>query len=238
MSRFKPISVSYTMMDTKKHTDEGRVITLEFELFYLVAVYVPCSSDDERSTYRRDSWEPDMLLHINYLREKKSVILTGDLNVAHNNIDVYNPISCAKRAGFLPWERALFDQILDHGWIDVYRQVNPTVTNKFSWYGYMINPDKRRRNGLRLDYFLCDIGLLDMVRGCDVLNEVVGSDHCPVHLVLEVPVKETEISEKTDPVVEAMITIQENKDATKQPETMAEKTIEIDTANHPENHLS
>ena len=198
LSKILPISCKYGI-GIEEHDGEGRVVTLEFEDFYLVSVYVPNSGDRaSRLPYRTKKWDPDFKSFLENLRKSKSVLLVGDLNVAHKNIDVHDPVSCAKYPGFLPQERKEFNKYFEAGWIDIYRQLNPSQV-KYSFFNYFLNKTERTK-GLRIDYFLSDQKILERVIHADILEDVKGSDHVPIHLKLK-PV-EREPNESSEKVQE------------------------------------
>jgi exodeoxyribonuclease III len=188
LSKFKPMTVICDM-GVAKHDNEGRVITLEFEKFNLVAVYVPNAGDEcKRLGYRCDEWEPDFRNFLSDLRKKKPTILAGDLNVAQHNIDVYNPKQKRGSACFTDEERAEFEKMRSDGWIDVYRTLHPEEVG-YTYYGYRTNKFKRS-SGLRIDYFMCCPNTMPMATKCEPRPEVLGSDHAPLHLHLNFAPKE------------------------------------------------
>ena len=184
-TKIPPLACTYDI-GIEKHDKEGRVITHEYEDFYLVAVYVPNSGDDgKRLKYRTCEWDPDFRDYLNKLRKHKSVLLVGDLNVARENIDVFNPERCSKFSGFLKEERDEFEKFFADGWIDIFRRKRPNEA-KFSFYNYFINQGMRKL-GLRIDYFLSDQKIFDRVSDVQILDSVVGSDHVPIQLKLQPP---------------------------------------------------
>lgn len=181
-TRVKPISVSNDV-GIDEHDHEGRVITMEFYDFYLVCVYVPNSQDElKRLTYRM-KWEDDFRSYVSGLAEKKGVVICGDLNVAHNDIDIKNPASNRHNAGFTDEERGKFNALLDAGFVDSWRMLNPD-TVKYSWWSYRFKA-RERNAGWRIDYFIVSESMKDRISGAEIHNEIFGSDHCPVELDLK-----------------------------------------------------
>lgn len=181
-TRIKPLSVS-NGIGIDEHDHEGRVITMEFDDFYLVCVYVPNSQDElKRLTYRM-KWEDDFRSYVSGLAEKKGVVICGDLNVAHNDIDIKNPASNRHNAGFTDEERGKFNALLDAGFVDSWRMLNPD-TVKYSWWSYRFKA-RERNAGWRIDYFIVSESMKDRISGAEIHNEIFGSDHCPVELDLK-----------------------------------------------------
>lgn len=181
-TRVKPLSVSNNI-GIDEHDHEGRVITMEFDDFYLVCVYVPNSQDElKRLTYRM-KWEDDFRSYVSGLAEKKGVVICGDLNVAHNDIDIKNPASNRHNAGFTDEERGKFNALLDAGFVDSWRMLNPD-TVKYSWWSYRFKA-RERNAGWRIDYFIVSESMKDRISGAEIHNEIFGSDHCPVELDLK-----------------------------------------------------
>lgn len=181
-TRVKPISVSNDI-GIDEHDHEGRVITMEFDDFYLVCVYAPNSQDElKRLTYRM-KWEDDFRSYVSGLAEKKGVVICGDLNVAHNDIDIKNPASNRHNAGFTDEERGKFNALLDAGFVDSWRMLNPD-TVKYSWWSYRFKA-RERNAGWRIDYFIVSESMKDRISGAEIHNEIFGSDHCPVELDLK-----------------------------------------------------
>lgn len=181
-TRIKPLSVSNDI-GIDEHDHEGRVITMEFDDFYLVCVYVPNSQDElKRLTYRM-KWEDDFRSYVSGLAEKKGVVICGDLNVAHNEIDIKNPASNRHNAGFTDEERGKFNALLDAGFVDSWRMLNPD-TVKYSWWSYRFKA-RERNAGWRIDYFIISESMKDRISGAEIHNEIFGSDHCPVELDLK-----------------------------------------------------
>lgn len=181
-TRIKPLSVSNDI-GIDEHDHEGRVITMEFDDFYLVCVYVPNSQDElKRLTYRM-KWEDDFRSYVSGLAEKKGVVICGDLNVAHNDIDIKNPTSNRHNAGFTDEERGKFNALLDAGFVDSWRMLNPD-TVKYSWWSYRFKA-RERNAGWRIDYFIVSESMKNRISGAEIHNEIFGSDHCPVELDLK-----------------------------------------------------
>ena len=181
-TRIKPLSVSNDI-GIDEHDHEGRVITMEFDDFYLVCVYVPNSQDElKRLTYRM-KWEDDFRSYVSRLAEKKGVVICGGLNVAHNDIDIKNPASNRHNAGFTDEERGKFNALLDAGFVDSWRMLNPD-TVKYSWWSYRFKA-RERNAGWRIDYFIVSESMKDRISGAEIHNEIFGSDHCPVELDLK-----------------------------------------------------
>lgn len=203
LSKVKPISVSYDM-GIEKHDSEGRVITLEFEKFFLVAVYVPNVGDMcKRLKYRCEDWEPDFRKFLAELRKKKPTILAGDLNVAQHNIDVYNPRVMQGKPSFTNEERTEFELLLKDGWSDAYRKLNPGKAG-YTFYGYFANKFKRE-NGLRIDYFMCCKDTIPLAVHCEPRAEVMGSDHVPLHLHFEIGRLVLESQQSSDSLPEPLL---------------------------------
>lgn len=188
LSKTEPISINRGI-GTPKHDTEGRVITAEFQDYYLVTVYTPNSQNHDenkrprRLDYRTREWEPDFLAYIKSLEETKPVVLCGDLNVAHCEIDLANPATNRKNAGFTDEERACFGTLLKAGFIDSFRELNPDATGAYSWWSY--RAAARQRNiGWRIDYFCLSQTLRNSLEDARILPHVHGSDHCPVGLTL------------------------------------------------------
>ncbi|MCI1640018.1 MAG: exodeoxyribonuclease III [Bacteroidales bacterium] len=181
-SRHEPLSVSYGI-GIEEHDHEGRVITLEMPDFYLVCVYVPNSQDGLRRLEYRMRWEDDFRSYLSGLASRKGVIVCGDLNVAHEEIDIKNPKTNHHNAGFTDEERAKFSTLLESGFTDTWRMLNPD-TVKYSWWSYRFHA-RDTNAGWRIDYFLVSDALKQRISGAEIHNEIFGSDHCPVELVLE-----------------------------------------------------
>ena len=181
LTKQKPLSVTYDIAG-EDHPKEGRVITLEFEDFYFVCAYVPNSKDGLLRIDYRMHWEDDLRKHLKKLDKKKPVIYTGDLNVAHNEIDLKNPDTNHESAGFSDQERNKFSELLKAGFKDTFRELYPDVV-KYSWWSYRMRA-RERNAGWRIDYFVVSDRLMKDVKDSLIYNEIEGSDHCPVGLVL------------------------------------------------------
>lgn len=181
-SRHEPLSVSYGI-GIDEHDHEGRVITLEMPDFYLVNVYVPNSQDGLARLDYRMKWEDDFKDYLLKLNESKPVIVCGDLNVAHKEIDLKNPKTNRRNAGFTDEERGKFSELLASGFTDTFRHFYPDATGIYSWWSYRFR-SREKNAGWRIDYFLVSDGLKDRLQGASIHNEIFGSDHCPVELDL------------------------------------------------------
>ena len=179
----EPISVQYGI-GVDEHDHEGRVITLEFPEFYMVTVYTPNSQDELKRLDYRMQWETDFLAYLKKLEEKKGVIFCGDLNVAHKEIDLKNPKTNRRSAGFTDEERGKFTEVLDAGFIDTFRHFYPELEGAYSWWSYRMNA-RARNAGWRIDYFCVSECLKDRLEDAKILSDVMGSDHCPVQLDLK-----------------------------------------------------
>lgn len=176
----EPISVQYGI-GVEEHDHEGRVITLEFEDFYMVTVYTPNSQDELKRLDYRMQWETDFLAYLKKLEEKKGVIFCGDLNVAHQEIDLKNPKTNRKNAGFTDEERGKFGEVLKAGFIDTFRYFYPDLKDVYSWWSYRFSA-RAKNAGWRIDYFCVSECLKDRLEDAKILTDVMGSDHCPVEL--------------------------------------------------------
>ena len=179
----EPISVQYGI-GIEEHDKEGRVITLEFEDFYMVTVYTPNSQNELARLPYRMQWEEDFLAYLKKLEETKPVIFCGDLNVAHQEIDLKNPKTNRKNAGFTDEEREKFTEVLNAGFIDTFRYFYPDATGAYSWWSYMFHA-RENNAGWRIDYFLVSQKLESFMKDAKIHNEIMGSDHCPVELTME-----------------------------------------------------
>lgn len=176
----KPIKVTYGI-GKEEHDKEGRVITLEFEKFFLVNIYTPNSKRElERLEYRQE-WEDEIRQYLSDLKLVKSVIMCGDLNVAHNEIDLKNPKTNRRNAGFTDEERTKMTELLNAGFIDTFRYKYPDLEGKYSWWSYMFHA-REKNAGWRIDYFIVSDDLKENIEDAKILSEVYGSDHCPVEL--------------------------------------------------------
>jgi exodeoxyribonuclease-3 len=179
----EPLSVTYGM-GIPEHDHEGRVITAEFPDFYVLTVYVPNSQGElKRLPYRMD-WEDAWRQYILSLEEKKPVIYCGDLNVAHEEIDIKNPSTNHHNAGFTDEERAKFSRLLASGYIDSFRYLHPEDRDRYSWWSYRMKA-REKNVGWRIDYFVVSEKLKDHIKGAEIHDEIYGSDHCPVELDID-----------------------------------------------------
>lgn len=181
-TRKEPLSVSYGM-GIDAHDQEGRMITAEYENFYLVNVYVPNSQNELKRLDYRMRWEDDFRAYVCGLDEKKPVVICGDMNVAHREIDLKNPKTNVKNAGFTPEEREKMTLLQEAGFIDSFRYFYPDAEGIYSWWSYRFNARKNNA-GWRIDYFLVSKKLEGNLKGAEILTEITGSDHCPVTLTL------------------------------------------------------
>ena len=181
-TKHTPLSVTYGM-GIDEHDHEGRVITLEMPDFYLVTCYTPNSQDGLRRLDYRMTWEDDFRAYLQRLDAKKPVIVCGDLNVAHKESDLKNPKTNRKNAGFTDEEREKMTTLLDAGFTDSFRFFYPDLTDAYSWWSYRFRA-REKNAGWRIDYFLVSNRLADKMASATIHNEIFGSDHCPVELVL------------------------------------------------------
>ena len=181
-TKHKPLSVTYGI-DIDEHDHEGRVITLEMEDFYLVTVYTPNSQDGLRRLDYRMKWEDDFQAYLHKLDEKKPVIVCGDMNVAHQEIDLKNPKTNHKNAGFTDEEREKMTQLLSNGFIDTFRTLYPEQVT-YSWWSYRFRA-REKNTGWRIDYFLISERLKDRLVDAKIHTDMMGSDHCPVEVTLK-----------------------------------------------------
>ena len=182
-TRHQPLSVAYGI-GVEEHDHEGRVITLEMEQFYLITVYVPNSQDELRRLAYRMTWEDAFLSYLKNLEEKKPVVVCGDLNVAHQEIDLKNPKSNRKNAGFTDEERAKFTTWLNAGFTDTFRYFYPDQKEIYSWWSYRFKA-REKNAGWRIDYFVTSASLNDKLVDAKIHTDVLGSDHCPVELTMD-----------------------------------------------------
>ncbi|MBO6260805.1 MAG: exodeoxyribonuclease III [Lachnospiraceae bacterium] len=182
-SKKEPISVSYGI-GVEEHDHEGRVITLEFDKFYFITVYVPNSQDGLKRLDYRMCWEDDFLSYIRKLDKKKPVIYCGDLNVAHEEIDLKNPSTNHMNAGFSDEERGKFSDVLAAGFVDSFRYLYPDTTGAYSWWSYRMKA-RERNAGWRIDYFVVSEKLKSAIKEAKIHSEIMGSDHCPVELEID-----------------------------------------------------
>ena len=181
LTKKHPLSVSYGMKDN--YLDEGRIITLEYQDFYLVNVYVPNSQDGLKRINYRMKFEDDFRCYLNDLKKIKNVIVCGDLNVAHKEIDIKNPKANENNPGFTIYERNKMTELLESGFIDTYRYLYPEHIN-YSWWSYRFN-SRQNNIGWRIDYFLVSSDMLDKIVDAHIYSEIYGSDHCPVGLIIK-----------------------------------------------------
>ena len=181
-TRHTPLAVTYGI-GIDEHDHEGRVITLEMDDFYLVTCYTPNSQDGLRRLDYRMKWEADFLDYIKKLDEKKPVILCGDLNVAHQEIDLKNPKTNRRNAGFTDEERERMTTMLSNGFADTFRTLHPDDVT-YSWWSYRFHA-REKNAGWRIDYFIVSRRIADKIRAAEIHNEIFGSDHCPVELVID-----------------------------------------------------
>ena len=179
----EPIHVSYGI-DMEEHDKEGRVITCEYEDFFLVTCYTPNSQRGLARLDYRMEWEEDFRKYLNMLDQVKPVVLCGDLNVAHKEIDLKNPSANRKNAGFSDEERSQFQNLLDAGYTDTFRHLYPDAADRYSWWSY-ITKARERNAGWRIDYFVVSDRLADAIVEADIRDDIFGSDHCPVYLELD-----------------------------------------------------
>ena len=182
-TKHAPLSVSYGI-GMEEHDREGRVITLEYEGFYLVTVYTPNSQDGLKRLDYRMRWEDDFLSYIKALDEKKPVVYCGDLNVAHREIDLKNPKANRKNAGFTDEEREKMSVVLSSGYTDSFRRLYPDVEGVYSWWSYRFNA-RANNAGWRIDYFIVSDRVADRITDAKIHTDIYGSDHCPVELDIE-----------------------------------------------------
>lgn len=178
----EPLSVTYGL-GIEKHDHEGRVITLEFENYYMVTVYTPNSQDELKRLSYRMEWEDDFLAYLKNLEKSKPVIFCGDLNVAHKEIDLKNPKTNRKNAGFTDEERDKFTALINAGFIDTFRCFYPDLEGIYSWWSYRFHA-REKNAGWRIDYFLVSESLKDSLSDALIYKDVLGSDHCPVGLLI------------------------------------------------------
>ena len=182
-SRMEPLAVTYGM-GIDEHDHEGRVITLEMDDFFLVCVYTPNSQDGLRRLDYRMQWENDFRRYLQGLDSRKPVVVCGDMNVAHKEIDLKNPKTNRQNAGFTDEERNQMTALLEAGFADTFRHLHPTQEGIYSWWSYRFHA-REKNTGWRIDYFLTSTRLLPRVREANILTDIMGSDHCPVELVLD-----------------------------------------------------
>ena len=181
-SKIKPLNVTYGI-GIDKHDHEGRVITLEFKSFYLVTVYVPNVKRDLSRMEYRMNWEDDFKAYLKKIEKNKPVIVCGDFNVAHNEIDIKNAKGNIGNAGFTYEERGKFTELLEAGFIDTFRHFNPDKI-KYSWWSYM-GKAREKNIGWRIDYFIVSKEIISKVKNAEIYNEILGSDHCPIGIDID-----------------------------------------------------
>ena len=183
LTKHEPLSVAYGM-GSELHDHEGRLITLEYKNFYMVTCYTPNSQRELTRLQYRLCWEEDFRMYLKKLDERKPVIVCGDLNVAHKEIDLKNPKTNVNNAGFTPQERAAMTKLLDSGFVDSFRHLHPDVTGAYSWWSYMFSA-RAKNAGWRIDYFLVSQRIADKITAAEIHSDVLGSDHCPVVLEID-----------------------------------------------------
>ena len=179
----EPLSVTYGI-GIEEHDQEGRVITAEFPDYYLITVYVPNSQGELKRLPYRMEWEDAWLNYIKTLDAKKPVVYCGDLNVAHEEIDLKNPATNHKNAGFTDEERAKFSRVLANGFTDSFRSLHPNAVDEYSWWSYRMKA-RDRNVGWRIDYFVVSDKIKDHIKDASIHQEIFGSDHCPIELLLD-----------------------------------------------------
>ena len=183
LAKREPLCVTYGM-GSELHDHEGRLITLEYDEFYLVTVYTPTSQRELTRLQYRLCWEEDFRMYLKKLDETKPVLVCGDMNVAHQEIDLKNPKSNQNTAGFTPQERAAMTKLLSEGFVDTFRYLYPDVTGAYSWWSYMFSA-RAKNVGWRIDYFLVSERIKDRITAAAIHSDVMGSDHCPVVLEID-----------------------------------------------------
>lgn len=183
-TKHQPLQVTYGL-GIDEHDHEGRVITLEMEKFFLATVYTPNSQDGLKRLDYRMTWDDDFRAYLQKLDQSKPVLVCGDLNVAHKEIDLKNPKTNRMNAGFTDQEREKFQLLLDAGFIDTFRYFYPEQTNIYSWWSYRFKA-REKNAGWRIDYFLASASLADKLKEAKIHTEIFGSDHCPVEVTVEI----------------------------------------------------
>ncbi|MGN0489102.1 MAG: exodeoxyribonuclease III [Ruminococcus sp.] len=181
-TKVKPLSVQFGV--DGKHMDEGRVITCEYENFYLICCYTPNAQNELKRIDYRMEFEDDLRAYMTKLNKTKPVVLCGDLNVAHNEIDLKNPKTNRGNAGFSDEERGKFSELLDAGFTDSFRYLYPDVTGVYSWWSYRFNA-RKNNTGWRIDYFVVSDSIKDKINNSEIYCDILGSDHCPVALDID-----------------------------------------------------
>ena len=182
-TKHDPLNVTYGI-GIDEHDHEGRVITLEMQDFFLVCVYVPNAQDELKRLEYRMKWEDDFRAYVTGLSARKGVIICGDLNVAHKEIDLKNPKTNRRNPGFTDEERGQFTNLLNEGFIDTFRHFYPDMTDVYSWWSYRFQA-RQKNVGWRIDYFVVSENLQNRLTGAKIHTEIFGSDHCPVELTLD-----------------------------------------------------
>lgn len=182
-TKHHPVSVTYGL-GIEEHDQEGRVITLEYKDYYLITVYTPNSQNELKRLDYRMTWEDAFREYLCGLAEKKGVIVCGDMNVAHQEIDLKNPKTNRKNAGFTDEERAKMTELLQSGFVDSFRYYYPDKEGIYSWWSYRFHA-REKNAGWRIDYFLVSENIKDRMKSAEIHTEIMGSDHCPVELCLE-----------------------------------------------------
>lgn len=182
-TRIEPMNVTYGI-GIEEHDKEGRVITLEYKDYYMITVYVPNSQNELARLPYRMKWEEDFLAYLKRLEKTKPVIFCGDLNVAHKEIDLKNPKTNRMNAGFTDEERACFTKVVESGFIDTFRYFYPEQTGIYSWWSYRFRA-REKNAGWRIDYFCVSEVLKDKLKDAKIHTDILGSDHCPVELDIE-----------------------------------------------------
>lgn len=180
----EPISVKYGI-GIEEHDHEGRVITLEFENFYMITCYTPNSQNELKRLDYRMQWEDDFKAYLKQLEQNKPIILCGDLNVAHKEIDLKNPKTNRTNAGFTDEERGKMTALLEDGFVDTFRHFYPEDEGRYSWWSYRFKA-REKNAGWRIDYFIVSEALKDRLTGADIHKDIMGSDHCPVELTINI----------------------------------------------------
>ncbi len=179
-SKKEPLKVTYGL-NIEEHNNEGRLITLEFENFYYITAYVPNSQEELKRLEYRMKWEDDIKKYLNKLKENKPVIYCGDLNVAHQEIDLKNPKNNRKKPGFSDEEREKFQNLLDSGFIDTFRYKYPEKEDAYSWWSYRFKA-REKNTGWRIDYYIISNDIKQNLIDATIHNDILGSDHCPISI--------------------------------------------------------
>lgn len=182
-SKEKPLNVKYGI-DKEEHSHEGRSITLEFENYYLVNLYVPNAQNELKRLDYRMNWEDDLRAYVNNLKQSKPVVICGDMNVAHEEIDLKNPKTNRGNAGFSDEERAKMTELLKSGFTDSFRYLYPDKTEIYSWWSYRFKA-REKNAGWRIDYFIVSDDIKEKIKAAEIHTTILGSDHCPVYLEID-----------------------------------------------------